>query len=99
MPVVRRGNADRVDVFVIVHLTEVLHHLYLPSILCLELTRPFSQDVLVYIAECSDLYIRQFRKAGNVIGAASVYADNGHPNSIIRPEGTGWNDGRHTECH
>ncbi len=97
MPVVRGSDADGVDVFIVVNLAQVFHHLHLPAVLRLELTGPLGQNVLIHVAQRDDLNIGQLRETGNVIGAAPIHANNSHANPVIRTKRVRRNQGWHTQ--
>src|SRR5882762_8546644 len=84
MPVIARGDGDRVDIFVFEKLADVLI-----SFLRLVTGELVSEGYgaldlrLVDIANTGNARLRQFGVAGDVVAAAAAYADHGDVDAIV----------------
>ena len=90
MPVVRRGDADGVDVLRLQQLADVLVGLHLHALL-FEFASLLLEQRLVHIAQRHDARVAQFAVALDVIGAAAAKPHDGHAHGIA-----GFSAGRET---
>src|SRR5262245_59445562 len=86
MPVIRRGDRDGIDFFVLKQLSNV-HIRFRPRLAkILDVLQALVQTALVDVAQRRNLDVRNFCKTFNVILAASARSTNRNANTVISPQ-------------
>src|SRR5215470_16520180 len=86
MPMIRCGNRDGIDFFVLEQLSNI--HVRLRSRLAkvFDVFEALAQHPFVHVAQSRDFRSWHFRKTANVILATAARTANGYANAVVRTQ-------------